>query len=360
MLEMMKNGLGWLGEKFKRKPKVDDADRLGEALEKLSFGGNANMHAGVTMLLVDIQRGRALDRQRESAEFRWKMMRRYFFLFAMAVGVISSSTLYLYRNGYQFPKDKPVAVVAIAGEIGSGKGGAADFIIPSLRNAFADQRSQVVILRINSGGGLPVDAERVTTELAALRVKHPKKKVVAVIESVGASAAYMIAVHADEIYAGRYSLVGSVGAIMQTWNFAELAKRVGVTQDSYTSGSLKEMLSPFKQPSDVQKKKVLSLASGLGEDFAEEVLKARGERLKMSKQGVATGEIWTGTQALELGLIDKIGTLETVTAEFDGQPREYGPFTERSTLEKIAKALSESFVEASARILSSSQTPLPR
>jgi len=360
MLQMIKNGFAWLAAKLKRKPKMDDADRLGEALEKLSIGGRANMHAGVTMLLVDIQRGRTLDRQRESEEFRWKMMRRYFFLFAMAVGVISSSTLYLYRNGYQLPKDKPVAVVTIAGAIGSGKGGAADFIIPSLRNAFADTRSEVVILRINSGGGLPVDAERVTTELEALRKKHPKKKVVAVIESVGASAAYMIAVHADQIYAGRYSLVGSVGAIMQTWNFAELAKRVGVTQDSYTSGNLKEMLSPYKQPSDMQKKKVLSLASGLGDDFAKEVVRARGERLKMSKEAVATGEIWTGTQALELGLIDKIGTLETVTAEFDGLPREYGPFTERSSLEKLASAMSESFVEAIGRILSNSHPTLPR
>ena len=360
MLQMIKNGFAWLSAKLKRKPKHVDADRLGEALEKLSIGGRANMHAGVSMMLVDIQRGRALDRQRESTEFRWKMMRRYFFLFAMAVGVISSSTLYLYRNGYQLPKDKPVAVVAIAGDIGAGKGGAADFIIPALRNAFADTRSKAVILRINSGGGLPVDAERVTTELAALRVKHPEKKVVAVIETVGASAAYMIAVHADEIYAGRYSLVGSVGAIMHMWNFAELAKRVGVTQDSYTSGSLKEMLSPFKQPSDDQKKKVLSLASGLGNDFAEEVVKARGERLKTGKQGIATGEVWTGTQALELGLIDKIGTLETVTAQLDGEAREYGPFSEVSTMEKIARALSESFVETSARILSNSQPTLPR
>jgi protease-4 len=147
---------------------------------------------------------------------------------------------------------------------------------------------------------------------------------------------------------------------MQMWNFAELGKRVGVTQDSYSSGSLKEMLSPFRQPTDDQKKKVLSLASGLGNDFADEVVKARGERLKTGKEGIATGEVWTGTQALELGLIDKIGTLEMVTAQLDGEAREYGPFSEVSTLEKIARAISESIVETSARILSTSQTPLPR
>jgi len=269
-------------------------------------------------------------------------------ILAALSGIVASFVLYLSRNGLTLPPKNPVAVVSITGAIGESRSGSADFIIPALRRAFEDKRSKAVVLRINSPGGLPVDSERIVRELGVQRSKHPDKQVFAVIETVGASAAFMVAVHADEILAGTYSLVGSVGAIFQTWNLSELSRRVGVSQDSYTSGELKELMSPFKPATDAQRKKVMSLAAGLGGDFAREVVDARKGRLKLDLRRISTGEVWTGTQALELGLIDRLGTIETLASELNAEAKDFGPFAGANigVPERTARAFAEGLVEA--------------
>lgn len=336
----------------RRKPDADE--QFARALEKLVAQDTLDVQACTALTLVHFQRDQIEARKRAAAELRWKMARRYTFILAALSGIVGSLVLYLSRNGLSLPPKNPVAVVSITGAIGESRSGSADFIIPALRRAFEDKRSSAVVLRINSPGGLPVDSERVVRELGVLRTKFPDKKVYAVIETVGASAAFMVAVHADEILAGTYSLVGSVGAIFQTWNLSELSRRVGVSQDSYTSGELKELMSPFKTPSEAQRKKVMSLAAGLGSDFAREVVEARKERLKLDLRRISTGEVWTGTQALELGLIDRIGTIETLAAELNAEAKSFGPFagTEIGVPERTARAFAEGLVDSLAGLRS--------
>lgn len=330
------------------KGKADDTSfdqRLSRAIERVGTVDTPDQNALLTLVLASVERQRSMERNERASERTWKTVRRSLFVLLMLSSSIAAFVLYLARNGFQLPSQQPVAVVTITGEIGASKNGMADTVIPALRRAFADERSEAVVLRINSGGGLPVEAERITREIEALRAKQPKKKVLAVVESVGASAAYMIAVHADEIYAGQYSLVGSVGAIMTSWNASELAKKIGVTQDSYTSGSLKEMLSPFKEPTVEQRNKVMNLASTLGGDFAAEVVKSRKGRLKLAREAIATGEIWTGSQAIELGLVDHIGTIESIAARYQATPKDYGPYAATETWsEGVARALAEGAV----------------
>lgn len=336
----------------------DDASfdqRLSQAIERVGTADSTDQAAMLALVLASVERQRSIERRERASERAWKTARRSLFVLLMLSSSIAAFVLYLARNGFQLPSDKPVAVVTISGEIGASKNGMADTVIPALRRAFADDRSQAVVLRINSGGGLPVEAERITREIEALRAKQPKKKLLAVVESVGASAAYMIAVHADEIYAGQYSLVGSVGAIMTSWNASELAKKIGVTQDSYTSGNLKEMLSPFKEPTEEQRNKVLNLARTLGGDFAAEVVRSRKGRLKLGREAIATGEVWTGSQAIELGLIDHIGTIESIAARYAATPKDYGPYASNHTWsERLARALAEGAVT----VLTRTNTPL--
>jgi protease-4 len=144
----------------------------------------------------------------------------------------------------------------------------------------------------------------------SLRAEHVKP-VVAVISNVGASAAYLIALHADKIYAGRYSLVGSIGAVLASWDLHRAAERLEVSQRIYASGPLKAMLSPFQPTTPESDAKARLLIRGLGEAFVAEVRRLRGARLSDAAD-IATGEVWLGPDARTLGLVDGIGTLEEV------------------------------------------------
>lgn len=296
------------------------------------------------VMLADAQRQRAHERRLQSEEARWKKIRRFALLFMALSSVISGSILYLYRNGFKLPASKPVSVVSITGEIGTEPGGVADNIIPSLRRAFENDNSKGVILRINSPGGLPVDAERVTRELDALKKANPKKEVTAVIETVGASAAYMIAVHADRVCAARYSMVGSVGAVVSAWNVSGLAERIQVKKEAFGSGKFKALLDPFKELTQPEREKVFSIVNELGQTFAAEVMEKRGEKLKIKREELATGEVWPATLALKAGLVDDLCTIETVAAKYDATPRDYGPYTSSIwSPSDVARAVGRSF-----------------
>jgi len=332
---------------FSKKKKDQDEVLVGMTDQIIAGGGLATpegMMALQAVLLADSQRQRAHERKLQNDESRWKMIRRGTLLFVMLSGAISGSILYLYRNGFKMPNNKPVSVVSITGEIGLSPGGSAENIIPSLRRAFENSDSKGVILRINSGGGLPVDAERVNRELEALKKAYPEKEVTAVIETVGASAAYMMAVHADKICAGKYSLVGSIGAIVSAWNVNGLAQKLQISKDSYGSGKFKALLDPFKEMNQEEKDKIFSLVYELGGTFANEVMDKRKDKLKLTRDELATGEIWTGTLAVKNGLVDEICTIETVAAKYDAQPRDYGPYTSQNGwTNDVARAIGRGF-----------------
>jgi protease-4 len=321
---------GALRAMFGPKKKTIDENLVHMTEEIIASGGLKNaegMGALQAVLLADAQRQRAHERKLQIDETRWRMIRRYTLLFMALSSVISGSILYLYRNGLKLPNNKPVSVVSITGEIGTDPGGLAENIIPSLRRAFENSSSKGVILRINSQGGLPVDAERVNRELDALKKEHPTKEVTAVIETVGASAAYMIAVHADKICSGKYSLVGSVGAIVSAWNVKGLSEKIQVKKEAFGSGRFKALLDPFKELTEAERAKVFSIVNELGGTFAAEVVAKRGDRLKIKPEELSTGEVWPGTDAVKHGLVDEICTIETVAAKYDATPRDYGPYT---------------------------------
>jgi len=158
-----------------------------------------------------------------------------------------------------------------------------------------------------------------------LQQKHPKP-IVAVINNIGASAAYMIALHADKIIVGKYSIVGSIGAIMAPWQFDRAIAKVEVRQKVYASGKLKEFLNPFTPVTPEVDAKAQQIVDQLGGAFLQEVLEKRGARLKRSVN-VATGEVWPGPEAKAIGLADEIGTLdEYVTKAWGGlKPYDFGP-----------------------------------
>ena len=269
--------------------------------------------------------GQFASRQRE--ERRWQIVRRTCLTLIGLMFIAAWVKLYAPILGLNGAARLPgVAVVPIAGDIGGRGGAQADLLVPQIRAACENPQMEALVLRIASPGGSPTEAERIVQSLDACRQPGKSKPVIAVIEEVGASAAYMVAVHADRVVANRYALVGSIGAVMRSLDASGAAARFGVVERVYASGPLKAGNGPLTRNTSAQDRMTQSLVDDTAAMFRDEVVAARGKRLK-STPDLFSGRVWVGPQALSLGLIDEVGTYEQVMAtRFKGRPvNDYAP-----------------------------------
>merc|ERR1712164_158808 len=172
-----------------------------------------------------------------------------------------------------------------------------------------------IAISINSPGGSPVQSHLIHDYIRQLAKKN-KKKVIVFAEDVAASGGYLIACAGDEIYANSSSIVGSIGVISASFGFQDAIKKIGVQRRVYTAGKNKSTLDPFKEEKeeDIQRIKKLQL------DFINLVKKSRGSKLKdPEKNNTFTGEFWSGSASMKLGLIDGIGNAEQILREKFGE-----------------------------------------
>lgn len=207
-----------------------------------------------------------------------------------------------------------LAVVDVTGEIGEGKSANSDDIITALDSAFEASQSKAVALNINSPGGSPVESDQIWREVRRLRAAHPDKKLYAVIGDMGASGAYYIASSADEIYVNPSSLVGSIGVIMPNYGVMGLAQKLGVEDRTMTSGAHKAILSMTKPLDPFEKAHVQSVLDNVHDHFIAAVKAGRGSRLKID-DNTFSGLFWSGEQAINLGLADKVGDIGSLKRE---------------------------------------------
>lgn len=216
-------------------------------------------------------------------------------------------------------RTKPhVASIEIYGPIMSGQTADSDRIIPALHKAFETTNAKVVALKINSPGGSPVHAGRLYNEIRMLKSEHPEKKVVAVIEDLGASAAYYVAAATDTIYVDQASMVGSIGVISEGFGFSDIMNKVGIERRVITSGENKALLDPFAPVSPEIKSYWKQMLGEVHQQFIKAVTDGRGDRLKAEQSGIFSGLIWTGAKSIEMGLTDKLGSMTTVSKESVG------------------------------------------
>lgn len=227
------------------------------------------------------------------------------------------------------------ALVDVRGVIADQEEANADTIVSGLRSAFKADGAKAVILRINSPGGSPVQAGYVYDEIKRLRALYPSKPLYAVISDLGASGAYYIAAAADEIYADKASLVGSIGVVAGGFGFVDAMEKFGVERRLYTAGAHKGFLDPFSEENSKEVEFWESVLKTTHEQFISKVKEGRGERLKVTDQ-TFSGLVWSGEQALEMGLVDGLGSAgyvarEVVKAEdivdFTPQPDPFERFT---------------------------------
>lgn len=184
----------------------------------------------------------------------------------------------------------------------------------ALTRAFGHERLVAVALAINSPGGAATQSALVADRIRGLAARR-STPVLAFAEDVAASGGYWLACAADEIYAHATSLVGSIGVVSSGFGLAGLLERFGVERRVHTAGNKKVRLDPFRpeQPEDVEW--LTSLQGDLHEQFTEWVRSRRGAKLATDNADLFSGEVWTGTRALELGLIDGLGTLRDVVGK---------------------------------------------
>ncbi len=252
----------------------------------------------------------------QRAKRRWGI---FFKLVILAYLLAATFYLFGYKTKLNVTGKEFTAVVGIYGEIADDKDASADNLIPLFKKAFENPSAKAVMMRINSPGGSPVQTSEIFTEIKHIRSKHPEKKLYAVIEDAGASAAYWLACAADEIYADESSIVGSIGVLMSSFGFVDVMKKYGVERRLLTAGDNKGMMDPFsplKPQWQAMMQKDLDLLHGV---FIDLVKQARGDRLKVDNE-TFSGRFWIGLQAKEVGLIDGFGTPYTVARDIIGAP----------------------------------------
>ncbi|HEY3690736.1 MAG TPA: S49 family peptidase [Pseudonocardiaceae bacterium] len=177
-----------------------------------------------------------------------------------------------------------------------------------LTRAFGYDRLRAVVLLINSPGGSPTQSALVADRIRGLAdLKHVP--VLAFCEDVAASGGYWLACAADEIVAHPTSLVGSIGVVSQGFGLHGLLERFGVERRLYTAGANKSRLDPFLPEREDDVVWLRSMQTELHGMFRDWVCSRRGDRLVTGQQDLFTGEVWSGRRALELGLVDRLGTM---------------------------------------------------
>ncbi|HEY0804969.1 MAG TPA: S49 family peptidase, partial [Pseudonocardiaceae bacterium] len=134
-------------------------------------------------------------------------------------------------------------------------------------------------------------------------------------EDVAASGGYWLACAADEIYAHATSIVGSIGVVSAGFGMAGLLERFGVERRVHTAGTRKVRLDPFRPEREEDVEWLAGLQGELHEQFVSWVRGRRGAKLAGDDADLFSGEVWTGPKALELGLIDGLGTLRGVVGK---------------------------------------------
>jgi protease-4 len=235
------------------------------------------------------------------------------------------------------------ALIEVKGVIADKEEASADNIVTSLRAAFEDAKVKGVVLRINSPGGSPVQSGYVYDEIRRLRGLHPQVKVYAVIADLGASGAYYIASAADEIYADKASLVGSIGVTAAGYGFVGTMEKLGVERRPYSSGEHKAFLDPFQPAKESEAKFWQGVLDTTHRQFIAQVKAGRGDRLKDQEHPeLFSGLIWSGEQALQLGLIDGLASSSYVAREIIGAQDLVDFTVEESPLDRFSKKLGAS------------------
>ncbi len=238
------------------------------------------------------------------------------FLIFLGIGLLLFFTVYvatwMLEDGSM--SDGRIALVRIEGVILDAKD-----IIDELIRYEETPSVKAIVLRIDSPGGAVVPSQEIYNQVKRIRTKSQKKVVVS-MGTVAASGGYYIASASDRIVANPGTLTGSIGVIMELANVAGLFEKIGVESVVVKSGAYKDLASPFRKMGAEEREILQNVLDDVHNQFIEAVSEGRGMKLGQVRH-LADGRVFTGRQAMKLGLVDELGDLEDairLTAEMVG------------------------------------------
>jgi len=253
------------------------------------------------------------------------------FLFLLAVFALVYVTLHTGENAGLTGFGDKIGVVDLEGVILTP-----DPVVEQLRKFADDDSVKAIILHVNSPGGGVAASEEIYREVKRIR-DDKKKRIVASIETVGASGAYYVSSATNKIYADNGSVVGSIGVIAEWVNYGDLLRWAKLRDVTLKAGEFKDTGSPAREMTPAEREYLQGMIDNMQNQFIQAV--ADGRRMKVDDvQAIANGKVWTGEQAVPLKLVDQIGDFRTAVVDtaksvgIKGEPNLVRPEKERRTL----------------------------
>jgi protease-4 len=257
-------------------------------------------------------------------------------IIGVILGVFLLAILFLTQFGGDstFALGDKIAVVDIKGVITSSRD-----IVEQIDTFKVDDDVKAIILRINSPGGGVGPSQEIYREVLSAK---EKKKVVASMESVAASGGYYVACASDLIVANPGTITGSIGVVMEFSNVEDLLKKIGLRSYVIKSGKHKDIGSPLRKMTPEERSILQGVIDSVHNQFIRAVAKGRDMKEEKVRQ-IADGRIFSGEQAKELGLVDRLGSLQDaieIAAELigvEGEPVVIYPRKKLSLYELLFK-----------------------
>lgn len=181
--------------------------------------------------------------------------------------------------------------------------------IEKLDKAAADRSVKAVVLRLNSPGGTVAASDIMYHHLRRFK-RQTGKPIIACVLGIGCSGAYYVACGCDGIIAQPSGVVGNIGTVFQTFSVAGTMEKIGVKTVTIKSGELKDLASPLHDLSDEEHKVLQGIIEHLSEQFFEVVRNGRKQIDEQKMAELSDGRVFNAEQALQQGLIDKVGYLD--------------------------------------------------
>jgi len=261
---------------------------------------------------------------------RWKWVFRIIMIFIL---LLILANLVSESDDWMNKAEPHTALVDLNGEIMSDSATSSQNIIKGLHKALADENTKGIILRINSPGGSAVQSGEIYDEILRLRKLHPSIPIYSVVGDSCASGAYYIAAATDKIFANRASFVGSIGALIDSFGYTGLMEKLGIQRRLITAGKDKGFLDEFSPLNDAEVEHAKALVEDVRQQFIASIKATRGEKIK--NEEALTGLVWTGSQALGLGLVDGLSDTYTVAKDLIGAEKTVNYTVEESIFTKF-------------------------
>ena len=221
-----------------------------------------------------------------------------------------------------FRKSQNVSSISLSGIISPNMGRRKGLNLYELdkviEQAFSVKNLKAIALQINSPGGSPVQSEMISKRIRDLS-EEKDVPVLAFVEDVAASGGYWLACAADEIFASKASIIGSIGVVSSGFGFDKAIKKIGVDRRLYTSGENKAILDPFLPENKDDIKRLKDIQKELHNQFISFVKSRRGSKISDKNKDLFSGAFWSGEKSLEIGLIDGYGEMKSVLKQRFGE-----------------------------------------